>query len=202
MSYLWALIVAHPLEAWGIVSALLSLLYTRLEAYPKTHAVLSTLASLGIDLPTMLAALRRLFSGALPPGRLMRQQARVTVDESKDPPTMAFKLMRASVFGVVFALAVVVTPSTSGCTAQQAQQVVQDVTPAGACIVGQVVNGVVDPLVVLAACIGTTVESILAVIETFLGKSPTAMAPTPFQKSLLLLKANTLALQAKDGGGQ
>lgn len=54
-----------------------------------------------------------------------------------------------------------------GCSLAERRAIVVDVTPAGACITSELlVQGVTDPLVILASCAGTTVESILAVLAT------------------------------------
>lgn|ERR1700690_1114723 len=55
--------VAIILAMWPMITAVLSLFYNRLDKIPRVHAVLAILVKLGIDLPAMLDALKRLISG-------------------------------------------------------------------------------------------------------------------------------------------
>jgi hypothetical protein len=97
---------------------------------------------------------------------------------------------------------IVVTPST-GCTKQQVQQAVTNFTPAANCFFQLVLQGVTDPIAYLG-CGAVTIDDVLTEVEDLLASDggTSAVAPTAIQKTLLTLKANALALKAKDAGGQ
>jgi hypothetical protein len=210
----WAWVSSHPsyfVIGWPIVTAGISLVYKKLDSYPRVHAFLGAMVAAGFDLPTVLALLRRVLQGGPPKSTAGGGTATPPVDPP--PPTaVARQALAALVLGIAVAYMIVYTPSsgfapTVGCTKQQEIQAVQNFTPAGACFIRLVAAGVVDPLVYLGTCGGATIESILAEIESLLspgdgGVSTALTAPTPLEKTLLQLRANTLALRAKDGGAE
>jgi hypothetical protein len=63
MSFL-AFMKANPMLWWPLATALISIFYNKLDKIPAVHAFLSVLVALGIDLPSMLDALKRLFFAA------------------------------------------------------------------------------------------------------------------------------------------
>lgn len=52
---------------WTALTAVLSLAARALSAFPRVHAALSLLSALGIDLPKILDAVKRLLTGEVPP---------------------------------------------------------------------------------------------------------------------------------------
>lgn len=61
------------------------------------------------------------------------------------------------------------------CKPGQAQTVINQITPAGACIAEQLLSGgAVDPLQIVAACAGVTIEDVIQVVETLLAAQPDA----------------------------
>jgi hypothetical protein len=202
----WAWVSSHPsyfVIGWPIVTAGISLVYKKLDSYPRVHAFLGAMVAAGFDLPTVLALLRRVLQGGPPKSTAGGGTTAPPVDPPP-PPAVARQALAALVFGVAVSCTIIYTPS---CTKQQEIQAVQNFTPAGACFIRLVAAGVVDPLLYLKTCGGSTVDGILAEIESLLspgdgGASTALTAPTPLEKTLLQLRANTLALRAKDGGAE
>jgi hypothetical protein len=57
-------------------------------------------------------------------------------------------------------------------TKAQTQAVITDITPAGACIVTQLLQGgATDPLQIVTACSGTTIADVIEVIEELMAAS-------------------------------
>jgi hypothetical protein len=72
--------------------------------------------------------------------------------------------------GLVCGALIVESPA---CKPGQAQTVIQLVTPAGACIAQALLSGgVADPLQIVAQCAGTTIDDVIAVIETLMAAAP------------------------------
>jgi len=106
----------------------------------------------------------------------------------------------ASWFAVLFLviLPIVVLISTDGCTKSQGQavSVVQSgMTPAEACIVGQLVEGVTDPLVILNACLGTTVDDLIAVITKLIVNAADASPASSASQRLAALRVRALGIK-------
>lgn len=101
---------AHLAIEWAGLTALASLLYQAAEKNARMHAFLSTLASLGVDLPALWNALGRMVSGQ-PPTNTAASRARARAAAA----TTLGGAMLACLLGC------------SGCGAT-AGQVVQDVT--------------------------------------------------------------------------
>lgn len=64
------LCIAHPAIAIPIGTGLISLFYNKLDSYPRGHALLSIFVQAGFNLPGILEAFRRLWTGAPPTGGL------------------------------------------------------------------------------------------------------------------------------------
>jgi len=214
MSYVtiaWAFLVAHPYYVVLALTALASVAYKKADGYPRIHAILSILAGIGIDLPTILDAIRRLFTGSPPTvGKAgpYRTAAKVDPDVTQDKPAARW-LVWPGIPAVMMFLFFILPFWVAGpaCTKQQTQQAVQNFTPAGICIVQQVESGNVDPLAIIAACGAVTVQDIFNEVVALLsarapGDGGTKVTmPTEFQTHLLTLKANCEKLMAaKDGG--
>jgi hypothetical protein len=207
----WAWVSSHPsyfLLGWPIVTAGISLVYKKLDSYTRVHAFLGAMVAAGFDLPTVLALLRRALQGG-PPKSTAGGDVTPPVDPPK-PPAVATHALAAFLLGIVVSYLVVYTPSSTsafGCTKQQEVQAVETFTPAGACFIRLLAAGVTDPLLYLKTCGGSTVDGLLLEIESLLspgdgGVATALTAPTPLEKTLLQLRVNTLALRAKDGGGE
>jgi hypothetical protein len=94
--------------------------------------------------------------------------------------------------------------SEAACTKPQAVAVAQDLTPAGACVVNDIVaKGVQDPVQILKDCGGITIDGLYAIVEQLLGwagdagTSAVAAAPSAYQLRLLNLKLQLVAMGAK-----
>ena len=95
------------------------------------------------------------------------------------------------ILGLAAAALIVEAPA---CKPGQVQAVTVDVTPAGACIAQQLlVNGVTDPLAIVAACGPATIDAVIAVLETLLAAQPDASSPVAAR----LAEAHAKALAAK-----
>jgi hypothetical protein len=83
--------------------------------------------------------------------------------------------MKKSILVSLATAVVVVVPLLvdPGCNAQEANAVVKDITPAGACIAGELIAGVTDPVAILGVCVSTTIDDIIAVIESIYAASVT-----------------------------
>lgn len=116
------------LMAWPVATALFSLLYTQFEALPRVHAVLSALASLGIDLPTLWDALGRFISKKPPSAGGGAKPSPDTVQRGQSIPVSLQPPASKRVAGwpmwwagpiVVLALAFVPAVAMTGCTPAQ-----------------------------------------------------------------------------------
>lgn len=80
------------------------------------------------------------------------------------------------------------------CTKAQTAEIITDLTPIGACIVGQIVGGETDPMGIVAKCSGTTVESVVKVAETLLESGADA---SPVAKNAAMVHANAKVILAR-----
>ena len=109
--------------------------------------------------------------------------------------------MNRALFAVPLALlvsaAVVALPS---CAAFG--KVVPLIEPAGACIAEALISGgAADPLMIVAECAGTTIEDVIAVIESLLAASPDAgVTPAVVAHRAYLGEMHTKALALKAAG--
>ena len=88
-----------------------------------------------------------------------------------------------------------------GCNAQEANTVVKDITPAGACIAGELIAGVTDPVAILGVCVSTTIEDVIAVIESIYAASVTdAGVDAGFSNLAVLASAHAKAVAYKAAG--
>ena len=101
------------------------------------------------------------------------------------------------VLGLASALAIVEAPA---CKPGQPAQVVQLLTPAGACIASALLSGgVSDPLAIVAACAGVTLDDVIAVVEMLLSQSPDGGAAA---QRLADVHTRALGLQAAKAGAK
>ena len=71
------------------------------------------------------------------------------------------------------------------------------VAPAGACIATQLLEGgATDPLQIVAACAGVTIEDVIAVIESLMAQAPDAGA-TPAMLRLADMHSKALAAKVR-----
>lgn len=76
--------------------------------------------------------------------------------------------MKAVNLCMLAALACVIPGSVGvACSGSQTVAVIADLTPSGACVLSEVEAGA-TPLQVLGACAGTTIQGIIAIVETYL----------------------------------
>ena len=61
----------------------------------------------------------------------------------------------------------------SACSGAQVSSDISNLTPIGACVLTQVESGA-DPMAVLVACAGTTIEQIIKIVQTYLAASADA----------------------------
>lgn len=122
--------------AWPIVSGVASLLYTVLDQYPRAHAFFSLLAKAGVDLPAILDALHRLWTGLTP-----AQKA-------------AAKALAKGAAVIVFSVKLVM--AVSACGPGQlfgpGSALPSDMEADAACVTKEVISGDLDPAKVLVAC--------------------------------------------------
>lgn len=64
-----------------------------------------------------------------------------------------------------------IVASDVACTKEQGARVMQDLSSIGSCVLNQIEAGA-QPLQVLAACAGSTLASIIDIVETFLAGAP------------------------------
>jgi hypothetical protein len=75
-------------------------------------------------------------------------------------------------------------------------EVVQDITPAGACIAQQLlVGGATDPLQIIAACAGTAIEDVIQVVEQ-LNAQQNGGPPSALKMRLAAVHTRALGLKA------
>jgi hypothetical protein len=106
--------------------------------------------------------------------------------------------MKKALLGLILSISVAL-----GCSVLTSQKVVDDIEPAGACIATQVLaGGVEDPLAIVSACVGTTVQDVVQVVETLLAQQaptndggPSTAALSPLQAKLLRILAKAVALR-------
>lgn len=134
MSTVLQYVQSHPVYVWIVVSALLSLAYTKLEAYPRTQAVLAFLAGFGIDLPTIQGAVKKAIGAKkAPPGDgPYRTGAPPAPPATPKPPTSAqlfAGLGIAALFGpIMFAPTACLSPAKQ-------VQAVNDVASIATCVI-------------------------------------------------------------------
>jgi hypothetical protein len=102
---------------------------------------------------------------------------------------------------IYYALPIVAFITLSCLKAGEGPALTTDMTPAGACVAGQVLaNGVEDPSAILLACVGTTLQSIASVVETLLtyaNAAPDSGTSTATAARLTRVLTATTSLQAK-----
>lgn len=92
------------------------------------------------------------------------------------------------------ALAIVEAPA---CKPGQVQTITNTLSPAAACIVEQLVQGgASDPLQIVAACAGTTITDVIAVIEELIAAQPADAGTTGLSVRLADMHAKALAAKA------
>jgi hypothetical protein len=96
------------------------------------------------------------------------------------------------------ALASLLVALVIACSATTTQAVIQDITPTGACIATQLLDGgATDPLQIVAACAGTTIADVIQVVETLTSAQPdSGTNPTTLQLRLAAVHTRALALKA------
>jgi hypothetical protein len=150
LASIWAFVQANPalvLLAWPIATALITALFGAAEKYadshPRFHVFLAFVESAGFDARGTLAAIAKLLPKA---------------------PTGSGPA--ALLVAIGFSCCLV---ANTACTAQQANTIIHDVSPAGACIVNALAEGgASDPMVIVAECAGTTIADVVQVIEDLL----------------------------------
>ena len=129
--------------AWPIVTGLASLLYTRLDATSRAHAIFAMLASVGLDLPTLGAMISKAVVGRF---------------------TLGMKARAAKIAGS--ALAMMLLPGCGWWNSGGSSTVASGGEQLGICVAEQVFAGNVDPASVAAACGGVAVADVASIIES------------------------------------
>ncbi len=87
--------------------------------------------------------------------------------------------MKKSVLICLATAAVFTALVLPACTAQEANTVIKDISPAGSCIAGELLSGVTDPVAILAVCVGVTIDDVITTIEDILAATPADAGPPP-----------------------
>lgn len=82
MSFTWPPDATTILLLWPIVTALISLVYNKLDGIPRVHAFLAVLVKAGVDLPAILDALKRILTGQSAPAQRAAKVAREALAQS------------------------------------------------------------------------------------------------------------------------
>lgn len=83
-AWTWPPSPALVLLMWPLITAIISLFYNRLDKIPRVHAVLALLVKAGVDLPSILDAVKRLLSG-----QSIASQRAVSLMKLSDSPQQA-----------------------------------------------------------------------------------------------------------------
>jgi hypothetical protein len=87
--------------------------------------------------------------------------------------------------------------ASTGCSSTTANQVVQDITPVGACVAQELLTvGVSDPEQILAACVGAGIADVIQVVKTLEDAQPdSGTNPTPLQLRLAAIHTRALGMK-------
>lgn len=176
-------IKSNPLVIWPLASAVASLIYTKLEAYPRTHGLLSFMASSGLDLPKMLAMLQKAISGKdprpPPGGPVGSQRTAPIVPPAAKPPVTQRRAL--GVYAIVWpALAAFVVVAfcafTGGCALLKGSTLPSDLEKNYACVQGQIESGVTNFMKLEEVCLPGQLGTIVDIVETLVASSEFAAA--------------------------
>lgn len=196
-------IKSNPLVIWPLASAVASLIYTKLEAYPRTHGVFAFLASMGLDLPKMLAMLQKALTGKdprpPPSGPVGSQRTAPTVPPAAKPPvvqriacdghtddTAAIQALFPAciAFAVVCCALAVVGGLLSGCALLKGSTLPADLEQNFVCVQGEIASGVTNVMAIEQKCLPGQLGTIVDMIETLIA-SPKFAAEHPAQMPAL-----------------
>jgi hypothetical protein len=98
---------------------------------------------------------------------------------------------------LVYSAGLLFADASTGCSSTTANQVVQDITPVGACVAQELLTvGVSDPEQILAVCAGAAITDVIQVIETLEAAQPdSGTSPTTLQLRLAAIHTRALGMK-------
>ena len=161
-----------PLEvalAWPVLTGIASLVYSKLDANSRAHAIFAMLASVGLDLPALGASISKAVTGKY---------------------TLGAKARAASIAssGLVLVALVVALSGCSWLKGGGGAQIATDVGQVAACVIAQAESetGPVDPGAIASACSGAAVADVIAIVGQLLASGN---LPAPVAARLQAIKA-------------
>lgn len=157
--YAWLSAPVHFLIWWPIFTGLASLGYTALDSTSFGHKALSTLASLGLDLPKLLAIVKSFFGGGGSPDTTTKTQV----------PQMPSKGTSVLRYGMAFVLGcALLAPAAvmiSGCLGAKGAA---DTGALVTCVLAQVNSGQDNFEDIASACGADAVSEVVDIISAIL----------------------------------
>jgi hypothetical protein len=200
---------ALVLMAWPVLSAVFSIVYTQLDKSSRWHAFFSTLAGLGIDIPTIWEAFGRLIKGNTPGGGGKVAEMPGHVAKKDLPPVppdrVAFSALRKS---GVFMIACLALCGCSGCSWLQSPQGVATIKT-GVDLAICVLNHSQEPIPqIVTDCGAAAASDVIAILDAHnKGDTKTLLALSKAQsvadQNAVLDAHNAATVResaAKDGG--
>lgn len=142
---------------WTVLTAAVSVAVRALDAFPRAHAVLSLLAGLGLDVPKVLDALKRILTGGPPQG-----------GEGGGKATLGNAVKVAPLGCLAFACALLVLP---GCGLLKSSAVPTDLENDFACVVGEINRGITSVDQIEQACLPGQAQTVIDIIDALLGSA-------------------------------
>lgn len=194
-SLTWSQVQPYVLLAWPVVTALASLAYTALDKTSRGHAFLSGLASLGLDLPKLLDALRRLVAGSGKGGGSVTSLTPTAKPPTPPVPPAAARMMRRRgildfvrplAAAIAIALPIVGPCALVGC---------KTLFPNGGTVAGDVTDLITDLGTVIQ-----TAETLWPVVATFIPADKLPAAQAQYTGDLQKTQQAQAALEAFKSG--
>jgi len=125
----------------------------------------------------------------------------IPIQTTSSLASMKAAVLKATTAAIQFAAFALLCASLGGVAVSCAafSKSVPLLEPAGACIVTQLLDGgATDPLQIVAACAGTTIDDVIAVVEALTAAQPPSDggAPTPTQLRLAAIHVRALGIRA------
>lgn len=181
MLSVWAWILANPVLFVPIVGAVASLVYTKLDAYPRWHAFFSMLAGFGLDLPKIVAMLQKIFTGkdpAPPGGTAAGARGERTLPGQPKPPSMqrarrsvddlAMTLMVVAIIGATISI---VGAMSMGCALLKSSNLPSDLQKNYTCVQTEIEKGDTRFASIEAACLPDQEELLVSILTTLIGST-------------------------------
>ena len=142
------------LLVWPIVTGVVSLVYNYLDHMPRVHAVLSAFVSAGLDVPSLMDALKRLLTGQ-PPGGGKPRVVVVNPPCPLPPPTPPPAATRAALMLAMLGLGACAWWGSHGA------QTERDVAEVAACVLEHAES---PPADIASACGGIAIDDVLKIL--------------------------------------